>query len=147
MVSFIIVELVVDVGSVFYIGVDYNREERQCCDNGMLIMNFVEDNGYSFQLYIQNVVDEVCVQCYGKVDRGVQDEDGLYQKFVCKLVKGDLLFFDFGMKGLVVCFMVQFLGFFGEQEWRIVFVNEDDVDEQDGGLDDFCEIFGLLLVE
>ena len=38
--------------------------------------------------------------------------------------------------------MTETARFIDKQFWRIAFVDEDDVDNKDGGLQDACEIFG-----
>lgn len=134
MVDFVVEELVVGVYAAADGGADEDTQEGQRGGYSGPAAEFSEDDGDPAELHVQDAVAEAGVQRDEEADWGGEELDRADEEFPRELDDADVPFFEFRVQRPVVAFVAEAAGFVDEEFGRVAFVDEEEVDEQDGAL-------------
>lgn len=142
MVGLVVDDLVVGVYRAAEDGTDEDGEEGQRRGHSEPAAQVAEDDGDAAELHVQDSVAEAGVERDEEADWREQELHGSDEKFAREFDDADVPFFEFCVEGPVSGFVAEAARFVDKKFWGVAFVDKDEVEKEDGALQDACKVLG-----
>jgi hypothetical protein len=142
MVDFVVEKLIVCVYSAANGSAEEDCEERKGRGDGGPVSVLCKDDRDAAELHVEDTIAETGVERDEEADWCAEELDWPEEELLGEVTERYVPFLVFGVQSPVAGCVAKGARFASQEGWWVGFVDEEDVDEKDAGLQDTSEVFG-----
>jgi hypothetical protein len=142
MVDFVVKKLIICVYSAANGSAEEDCKKRKGRGDGGPVPVLSKDDGDAAELHVEDTIAETSVERDEEADWRAEELNWSEEELLREIPKRDVPFLVFGVQSPVAGCVAEGARFASEESWRVGFVDAQDVDDEDGGLQDASEVFG-----